>query len=65
MKKDIETILAINRYLVDKKFDVRKSKLVRDYLTSKVGSMLSSRNNSVKKEFNTSILSIPLSLLSI
>ncbi len=61
MKNDLESILAINRYLLNSKNDIKKKEIVRGYLTSKLNSML----ESPKKEVVTSLFNIPLTLLSL
>jgi len=61
MKKNIESILLINRYLIKNKDDSKKSKLVRDYLTSKVESTLELKSN---PQTNLTMYFSTLSLLS-
>jgi hypothetical protein len=65
MKKEIEAIVFINRYLANHKNDYKKKELVRGYLTSKVNS-ISSKFYSVnsKRDFITELFNIPLVMLS-
>ena len=65
MKKDIESILVINKYLIKAKNDNEKSQIIRSYLTSKVNSTLRSKVNSNRSNIVTKIFNIPLTLLSI
>lgn len=53
MKKNIESILLINRYLISNKDDSRKTKLVRDILTSKVESTLQQLKPNPKTDITT------------
>ena len=63
MKKEIESIVFINRYLANHKDDSERTELVRGYLTSKVSSMLESKVNP-NKDLISKVCNLPLSLLS-
>lgn len=65
MKKEIENIYFINRYLLNNKNDNRKKKLVRGYLTSKVNSILSSKLEAKNSDIVSNIFKMPLSMLSL
>jgi hypothetical protein len=63
MEKKIESIISINCYLANNKNNIKKTELVRGYLTSKVNSMLSSSRS--ENNFLNKVLNIPLVLLSL
>jgi len=55
MKRNIESILAINRYLIKNKSNVKKTKIVREYLTSKVESALESKGSTTDVKLNLNL----------
>jgi hypothetical protein len=65
MKKEIESIAFINRYLANIKDDSRKTKMARGYLTLKLNSMLSKFNHTEKNDFMTKVINMPLYMISI
>ena len=65
MKKEIESIVFINRYLANNKNDSKKKELVRGYLTSKLNTLLSSKFNDINQEdIIAKIFNMPLVILS-
>ena len=59
MKKDLESILNINRYLVRHKNDHEKKQLIRMYLTSKLDRILNKN-----RDILSPLLNFQLGLLS-
>jgi hypothetical protein len=60
MKNDLECIHHINRYLIKYKNDYEKRKIIRMYLTSKVGSVLNKNRGLLSSflDFQLGVLSI-------
>lgn len=52
MKKDIESILTINQYLINHKNDYEKRKLIRMYLTSKLDKILNKNKDIISPFLN-------------
>lgn len=64
MKKEIDSILVINRYLTSVKDDQHKSEVLRNYLFSRVNNLIINKNRP-KRKLSLTFTGIPLYLLSL